>query len=59
VLFSFAREAAGVSNTRHSLRPLLSGGKFNAKLGRFRVAREKNHVNDASRQKTLHANATN
>ena len=35
--FHFAREAAGASGARHSLRPLISGGgKFNAKLGASR-----------------------
>jgi hypothetical protein len=37
VLFYFAREAAGASGARHSLRPLFSGGgKFEAKLARMR-----------------------
>jgi hypothetical protein len=35
VLFSFAREAAGASRARHSLRPLIfSGRTFKAKLAR-------------------------
>jgi hypothetical protein len=38
-LFYFAREAAGASSARHSLRPLISQGQeFEAKLGR--VGRE-------------------
>jgi len=35
VLFSFAREAAGASRARHSLRPLLSEGSFGDQLGRY------------------------
>jgi hypothetical protein len=35
VLFSFAREAAGASSARHSLRPLnFQGQEFKAKLAR-------------------------
>jgi hypothetical protein len=35
VLFSFAREAAGASSARHSLRPLIGeGGSFQEKLAR-------------------------
>src|SRR5260370_20336209 len=36
VLFYFAREAAGALGTRHSLRPLISGGQeLKAKLARI------------------------
>jgi hypothetical protein len=37
VLFYFAREAAGASRARHSLRPLFSdGGMFEVELARMR-----------------------
>jgi hypothetical protein len=34
-LFHFAREAAGASSARHSLRPLFSGANVSAQLGRI------------------------
>jgi len=37
--FTFAREAAGATSARHSLRPPISGRKVHARLGRGCVAR--------------------
>jgi hypothetical protein len=46
--FIFAREAAGASSARHSLRPLIfSGQDAKAKLAQARRDREAVAVNDA------------
>jgi hypothetical protein len=47
-LFYFACEAAGAAGARHSLRPLIAGGRdFTAKLARMRRDREAVSANDA------------
>ncbi len=43
-LFYFAREAAGASSARHSLRPLTFRGRFTAKLAHNPLARSRSRV---------------